>query len=173
MFEDFRRAWREAVANFWLEVRADEDGNARAVYREVARARTQLEELDAGIADAARRMREEREQAAVCRRRERMAADIGDSETARVAAMYATRHLERAAVLERKVEALEAERRLCRRDLAEMERVLQDGRVGSGSSSVEDLDLDPAEADFRNLEDASRDRAAAERLEDLKRRMGR
>lgn len=173
MFEEFRRAWQEAVSNFWSEVRADEEGKTGAVYREVARARTQMERLDAEIGESARRLKEEREEAAVCRRRERMARDIGDTETARVAGEYAARHLERAAVLERKVEALEAERALCRRDLDEMERALQDGRVAGPSSVLEELERDPAEADFRNLEDASRDRAAAERLEELKRRMGR
>ena len=67
----------------------------------------------------------------------------------------------------------EAERGLCRRDLDEMERVLQaSGRPDPGRIA-EELDRDPHEAEFRDLEDASRDRAAEERLEELKRRMGR
>ena len=175
MFDDFRRAWQEAVSNFWREVRADEEGSAGAVYRQVARARGHLEQLDGEIAETRRRLVEEREQATVCDRRERMARDIGDLETARVAGEFAVRHRERAAVLERKAEALEAERGLCRRDLDEMERALQDGRVAGAGPGRDDLDLDrhPAESAFRNLEDASRDRAAAERLEELKRRMGR
>ncbi|HUG39696.1 MAG TPA: hypothetical protein VMM12_04390 [Longimicrobiales bacterium] len=173
MFEDFRAAWREAVANFWRELRAEEDADARAAYREMGRARTQLERLDAELADTRRRLATEREQAAVCDRRQRMARQIGDVETARVAGEYAARHRERAAVLERKADALEAERALCRRDLDEMERAVQDGRVAPGRSVLEDLERDPAEAEFRNLEDATRERAAAERLEELKRRMGR
>lgn len=177
MFEEFRQAWREAVSNFWREVRADE-AESGAVYREVGRARTQLERLDAEIGETARRLKEEREQAAVCDRRERMAREIGDLETARVAGEYGARHRERAGVLERKLEALEAERTLCRRDLDEMERALQDGRVAAppgarGIPDPGDLDRHPAEGEFRNLEDAGRDRAAAERLEELKRRMGR
>ena len=173
MFDEFRRAWREAVDNFWREVRADEEGASGAVYREVRRARSQLDRLDTEIGDTQRRLNEEREQVSVCERRARLARDIGDAETARVASEYARRHLERAGVLERKVAALEAERGLCRRDLAEMEGALQDGRAASAHRTLDDLDRDPAEDAFRTLEQTSRDRAAAERLEELKRRMGR
>ena len=121
---------------------------------------------------------EEYEATQVLDERERMAREIGDLETARGAGAYGARHRERAGVLERKLEALEAERTLCRRDLDEMERALQDGRVAPppgarGIPDPEDLDRHPAEGEFRNLEDAGRDRAAAERLEELKRRMGR
>lgn len=172
MFEEFRRAWRDAVENFWRELRADEEGAAGAIYREVRRARSQLDRLDAEVGDALRRLKEERKQVSICERRARLARDIGDAETARVASEYARRHLERAAVLERKAEALEAERGLCRRDLDEMERALQDARVASADRTLDDLDRDPAEDAFRTLEQTSRDRAAAERLEELKRRMG-
>lgn len=173
MFEEFRAAWRQAVANFWREVRADADADAGAVHREIGRARSQLERLDREAAEVRRRVADEREQASICERRARMARQIGDTETARVAGEYASRHRERAAVLERKADALDGERGLCRRDLEEMERAIQDGRVSAGPSPLEDLERDPAEAEFRSLEQASRDRAAAERLEELKRRMGR
>lgn len=173
MFDEFRRAWREAVDNFWREVRAEEEGSGAAVYREVGRARTQLERLDAEVGESRRRLAEEREQAAVCERRERLAREIGDQETARVAAEFGARHRERADVLARKVEALEAERSLCRRDLDEMEEALRDGRVASPDPALEDLNRHPAEGQFRDLEESDRERAAAERLEELKRRMGR
>lgn len=173
MFDEFRRAWRDAVENFWREVRADEDGSVAAVYGEVRRARGQLDRLDAEIGETRRRLKEERAQVSVCERRARLARNIGDVETARVASEYAERHRERAVVLERKAEALEAERGLCRRDLDEMERALQDGRSSRADQTLDDLDLDPAEDAFRTLEQTSRDRAAAERLEELKRRMGR
>lgn len=172
MFDEFRRAWQEAVENFWREVRA-EDGAAGAVYGEIRRARGQLDRLDTEIGETRRRLKEEREQVSVCQRRARLAANIGDLETARVAAEYAERHRERAAVLERKADALEAERGLCRRDLEEMERALQDARPAGARPTLDDLDRDPAEDAFRTLEQTRRDRTAAERLEELKRRMGR
>lgn len=173
MFDQFRRAWRDAVENFWREVRAEEEGAAGALYGEVRRARGQLDRLDAEIGETRRRLKEEREQVSVCRRRAHLAADIGDMETARVASEYAERHRERAEVLERKADALEAERGLCRRDLDEMERALREMPSAGARQTLDDLDRDPAEDAFRTLEQTSRDRAAAERLEDLKRRMGR
>lgn len=173
MFEEFRRAWRDAVENFWHELDADAAvaGGGKAVYRQVARARSQLDRLEAEIRDCRNRYSEERRQVEVCVRRQRLAERIGDHETVRVAAEYAVRHRERAEVLSLKLEALEAERSLCRRELDEMERTLQAAGT-TPEAQLEDLDRHPADAEFRGLEEAARDRAAAERLEELKRRMG-
>lgn len=171
MFREFKRAWKQAVDNFWVELEADGEG-AGGAYREVARVRNQLTELDDAIADTRTRLAHETEQVQVCIRRERMASDIGDPETARVAADYRDRHQERASVLERKLEALEAERRLCKRDLQEMEKALQDGRVRAARAELEDLNRHPAEAEFRNLEDSAKAQTAEERLDEMKKRMG-
>lgn len=173
MFREFKRAWRQAVENFWHELEADGGAEGGAAYREVARVRNQLDELEDAIVDTRRRLAHETEQAEVCVRRQRLAEEINDVETARVAAEYRDRHLERASVLERKLDALEAERGLCRRDLAEMEKALQAGRVRSARAELEDLDRHPSEHEFRDLEDAAKAQTAEERLEELKRRMGR
>lgn len=174
VFEEFRRAWRQAVDNFWRELEGD-DGAARTrgVYREVAGVRNQLEDLDDAMGDTSQRLAREEEQVEACRRRERLARNIGDGETARVASEYRDRHLERVDVLRRKLEALEAERRLCERDLREMEQALQEQRLTAADELLEELDLNrhPREHEFRNLEDSERSRSADERLEELKRRM--
>lgn len=170
MFREFKRAWKQAVDNFWEELEAE--GGQDAAFREVARVRNQMDELDTAIAETRTRLTHENEQVDVCVRRERMARDIGDRETARVAAEYRDRHSERAAVLERKLEALEAERALCRRDIQEMEKALQAGRVQSARPELDDLNRHPAENEFRNLEDSDRARSAEERLDELKKRMG-
>lgn len=171
VFDDFRRAWRQAVDNFWEELEADDATGSDGVYREVARVRNQLEELDDAIGGTRQRLAHEIEQREACVRRERLARAIDDGETARVAAEYRDRHQERADVLRRKLEALEAERRLCVRDLGEMERALQDGRVAGVRSEIEDLNRHPREHEFRDLEDGARSRSADERLDELKRRM--
>ena len=101
-----------------------------------------------------------------------MAGEIGDEETVRVATDFRARHQERADVLERKLDALEAERRLCRRDLQEMEKALQEGRVRSARMELEDLNRHPNEDEFRDLEESGRAQSAEERLEELKKRMG-
>jgi hypothetical protein len=173
MFENFKHAWRQAVDNFWRELEADEpagDARARAAYREVAVARKQIERLDREIGDCRRGREHEREQARVCARRERMARDIDDQETARIAAEYRVRHEERAAVLARKLDALRAEHRLCRRDLAEMEKAMVALGPDLAVPELDDLSRHPREDEFRDLEDAARQRAAAERLDELRRR---
>ena len=177
VFGEFRRAWREAVDNFWRELEGDAaESGARGVYREVAGARSQLEELDDAIAETGERLKHELEQVDACARRERLARKIGDEETARVAVEYRARHQERADVLRRKLEALEAERGLCVRDLGEMERALQERRVPGAADALDeidgiDLNRHPREREFRGLEETERSRAAEERLEELKRRM--
>jgi phage shock protein A len=175
VFGEFKRAWREAVDNFWQELEGDDpEGRSRGVYREVAGVRNQLDELDGAIGETLQRLKHEKAQVEACLRRERLARGIGDEETARVAAEYGARHQERAEGLGRKVEALEAERRLCARDLGEMERALQErGPIGTeGELPDVDLNRHPREHEFRNLEDTERNRTAEERLEELKRRMG-
>jgi hypothetical protein len=170
MFQEFKRAWKQAVENFWEELEAD--GDQDAAYREVARVRNQMDQLDEAIADTRTRLEHETEQVQVCVRRERMAKEIGDEETAGIAADYRERHQERASVLERKLDALEAERDLCRRDLKEMEKALQAGRVQAARAELEDLNRHPAEDEFRNLEDSAKAQTAQERLDELKKRMG-
>jgi hypothetical protein len=172
MFEQFKQAWRQAVDNFWTELDGAEGGDARvrALYREVGNARNQLARLDREIADCRRSQAHEQEQADVCARRERMARGIGDAETERIAAEYRARHEERAQVLTRKLEALQAERALCQRDLGEMERGLDAAGAVRPPDELEDLNRHPHEADFQDLEAAERERAAARRLDELKRR---
>jgi hypothetical protein len=173
VFDSFRDAWRQAVANFWHEMHAEEvqgDARVRSMYGEVSRARNEMNRLEREIAECRRIRDAERAEADVCARRERMARDIGDVDTASIAADYRARHDERAAVLGRKLEALLAEHGLCQRDLVAMERALAEVGDGTGAAGLDDLDRHPREAEFQNLERAARDRQAAERLEELKRR---
>ena len=76
MFEDWKQAWREAVANFQHELHSEEDGTYAqhdALRRELATARGALARLDAEVANARRAAAAERESERVCRRREAMA----------------------------------------------------------------------------------------------------
>lgn len=176
MFRELREAWRQAVDNFWRELASDEagDGSADGAYRQIGKARNYIDRLDREIGECGRLLAEELEQVEVCLRRERMALEIDDRETARIAAEYAARHRERADVLSRKLGALEAERDLCRRDLDEMEAALRTGRVAEPRSpELDDLNRHPLEHEFRDLEDGDRTRSAEDRLEELKRRMRR
>lgn len=177
MFEDWKKAWREAVENFRRELEgADGDVSAhvRAMRRETVSARGALAKLLDEIRRTRRQAENERELEQVCRRREGLARDVNDDETVRVAREYAARHAERGAVLERKVEVLEQEHALLARDLDSMEHVLAahpDTAVGA-APGVDALDpRDRTDRDFGQLEQEAREKAAAQQLEELKRRM--
>jgi len=189
MIDRWKRAWREAVANFWRELdRRDEpsDPTARtaAMRRDIGAAKAEYDRIRAELQRARRHLDEEREAERQCLRRQALASEIGDEETARIAAEFAARHAERARVLEQKVLAFEAEADLLRRDLDRMESALRDvetatrelggafgARIDPGSAAAAPDDED--DVDFRRMEKAARERAAEQRLQELKRKMGR
>ncbi|MGH7504621.1 MAG: hypothetical protein ACRELX_03180 [Longimicrobiales bacterium] len=179
MFEDWKTAWRQAVENFRRELdEADVDtslvdARMRSMRRELTTVREAFSRLESEIIRARRDAVAERESEEVCRRREGLARDIGDEETVRIAVDFAVRHGERAVVLERKVEVLVAERDLVRRDLDEMEKVVGERAeaVAAGRSPADVIERERQDRDFGRLEREARERVAAERLEELKRRM--
>jgi hypothetical protein len=174
MLNDWKQAWREAVENFKREL-GEEEGPAhvRAMRRELTAARHALErllrEIERVRADAAA----QREQEAVCRRRQGFAHNIGDAETVRLAEEYARKHAEHAVILERKVEVLVAEHTLLARDLTVMETAFASQASSAAEAPAPDVLEERAQQDhdFGRLEREARERAAAERLAELKRRM--
>ncbi len=125
MFEDLRRAFREAVSNFKEELGRDEipeavDKLLLGMRNELADAKVGIKELEDQIARAVQEAERERDEAATCRRRERMARDIGDGETADVAAEYADKHEERQRLLEQKANAVRNELAFSRNEVDEM-----------------------------------------------------
>lgn len=199
MFEDWKRAWRDAVESFWRELEDDEGAaptpeRAAAMRRDVRAARSELESVVVDLTRTREQIEAERAEEQRCLRRESMARGIGDDETARIAAEYAVRHAERAGVLERKVEALEDEIRLRRRDVEEMESALRRVEAGSGAAGGvgpggagsatgagaggAGMPRDPLTAEdeardreFRRMAREAREKDAERRLEELKRRM--
>jgi hypothetical protein len=179
MFDDWKSAWRQAVENFRREL-GEEDVDGRRVdartitmRRELTTVREAFARIEAELVRARRDAAAERESESVCRRREGLARKIGDDETVRIAVEYAERHAEHANVLERKVEVLVAERDLVHRDLDEMEKLVAERaeKVAAGRSPADVLGQQREDRDFGRLEREARERAAAERLEELKRRM--
>lgn len=125
MFDNLRRAFREAVANFNRELDRDAvpeavDRLLRGMRREAVDAKAALEALKEQLDDTRRRSGEEERNAGVCERREALAREIGDTDTADVAARYAERHAGRSRVLADKARAIEAEVRLQEAEYAEM-----------------------------------------------------
>ena len=175
------RAWRQAVENFHREAEGGSAGappRIRAMERELTSASGALGRLDDEIRRAKRDVAKEREEEEICRRRERLARDVSDLETVRIAVEFAERHAERAAVLDRKIVVLEDERALLSRDVDAMRKKLSElgpgtaeRGVGDGTSRPAPDDESPHAGDFSRLERDARERAADERLEELKRRM--
>jgi hypothetical protein len=183
MFSDWKQAWRQAVENFQRELHGESGAppRVRAMERELVSAAGALGKLDDEIRRTARELDDERGSEQVCRRRESLARDVGDEETVRIAAEFAARHAERGGVLDRKLSVLREERSLLARDIDEMKRLVAEaapaadsvtGRADRADRAVSaDHADDTQDRDFSRLEREARERAAAERLEELKRRM--
>jgi hypothetical protein len=181
MFEDWKQAWRQAVENFHREAGGGATGappRIRAMERELTSANGALGNLEDEIRRTKRDLGKEREAEQVCRRREALARDVSDAETVRIAAEFAQRHAERAAVLARKIAVLEDERALLSRDVdlmqerfAEVAPAAGAAGVGDGAGSSASAQDDRGSHEFSRLEREARERAADQRLEELKRRM--
>ncbi len=171
-------------------------GDRRAVIGDMkqalAHARLGVDDLDAGVTITRRKLDAERQGLETASRRRGLAEGISDAETAAIAEKYARQHAERIAVLERKLEAQEAEAALARRDYDEMLGQLKAAAAGAGSvgagGAPSGSTRGPSDAELGLPDDAAlrdeldglgrqRARAAADadaeaRLAELKRRMG-
>ncbi|NNF26389.1 MAG: hypothetical protein HKN73_04090 [Gemmatimonadetes bacterium] len=133
MFENLRRAFKEAVDNFKTELNRDEvpeavDRLLKGMEREATDVKANLEGLRSQMDQARARAEKEAAEAETCRRREEMARGIGDEETARIAAEYAEKHLNRCKVLTEKADAIQAEIELQEREFAQMVEQIKEAR---------------------------------------------
>ena len=134
MFDNLRRAFREAVDNFNKELDRDAvpeavDKLLRGMQREAVDAKAALEGLRKQVAAARKRADEESHNAETCERREAMARDIGDTDTADLAATYREKHAARSKVLSDKATAIEAEIRLQEAEYTEMMSQIRKARA--------------------------------------------
>jgi hypothetical protein len=140
------------------------------------------------LAESGRLLETERARLETARRRRELAAGIEDGETVEVADRFVAKHSERVAVLERKVLVQQEELSLAERDLAEMTAQLQEAvrRVPQAERSANDAWRTLAEAGGERpgvdsgsevlrsqLDRAMREASAEQRLEELKKKMGR
>lgn len=123
----WKRVLRETVRSF----RRGLDGmdrrapDARAMMREVAEAAERLERAEAERDRTRSAIRDERTAEASARRRATLARNAGDDETERIAGEFAARHARYAGVLEKKLDALEAECGWLADELRGMRRALE------------------------------------------------
>ncbi|HSL70135.1 MAG TPA: hypothetical protein VK864_07815 [Longimicrobiales bacterium] len=183
MFDDWKKAWQQAIENFQRELSDDADGappQLASMRREVTAARKALDQLQVELERTREQVREEQQQEQVARRRGEMAERIADSETVRIAVEWASRHQERAAILGQKADALAAELRMREQDFRAMEEqyrqvAAQIAATPAGPSvprpAPPKTDREKHDTDFRRLERDAREKAAQERLDELKKRM--
>jgi hypothetical protein len=186
VFERLRDAFRAAIDA------ATPPGDLRDLVHQMKEAVVEAKVAVAGMRDALghteRELTLERQRLADAERRGRLAAEIQDQETVTVAEKFAARHRERVAVLERKLEAQQAELRLAEQDLTDMHAQLTSAardRPGAqaGRSTEEawrDLQAAGGERPGVDMQDellkadidrAQREAAADRQLEELKKRM--
>ena len=159
----------------------------------LVQAKVGLQDLRDGLAQSKRRLEQERRELDTVQRRKRLAEQINDAETVRLASQYEQMHAERLAVLERKVEAQESELALAERDVAQMMTELRQAASGipsagersnaSVSAAMDEIESEMGSGKNESLRDeidglsrartrADHEADAARKLEELKRRMG-
>lgn len=131
MFDNLRRAFREAADNFKVELERDDvpgavDNLLRAMKREAADTQAETQRLEAAIKKAIKVTDVEKREAETCRRREKMALDISDEATARLARQYAEKHEHRREVHEQKALALKEELDMRRGEFKDMIATIKD-----------------------------------------------
>lgn len=126
------------------------------------------------LGKAERELELERRQETDAERRGRLAAEIGDTETVRIAAEYTARHRERVILLERKVGVVRDELAYAEREYEALAARYQAARQGTPASGAPAADISDREFDVLK---ARADREVSEQavkaqLEMLKKKLG-
>lgn len=134
MFEDLRRAFREAVSNFKEELGREDvpevvDRLLQQMVQEMTDTRAYVKKLDADIEVAEKRLAHEEEQARTALRRQAMAQGIGDEETAAIALQFAQKHARHVEILEQKLSAFRQERTVRTAEIEEMTVKFKEARA--------------------------------------------
>lgn len=134
MFENLRNAFKEAIENFNKELDRDQvpetvDRLLVGMRNEVADAKASADELESQIEKTLQQIEREKNEVATARRRGKMAADIGDAETAQIAEQYAGKHEERLRLLEQKATALQGELDFQRKEVDGMMEKLKEAKA--------------------------------------------
>jgi hypothetical protein len=114
---------------------ADRRAAIYSMKQALVSAKLGVEDLREGVEITRRKLNTEREQLATVQRRKTLAEGINDAETIALAVKYEQQHGAHVSVLERKLEAQEAEAELAERELAEMMTQLKAANAGVGSNT--------------------------------------
>jgi len=141
MFDDLRSAFRDAYENFNKELNREhvpETVNRLigGMVDEITDVKAEISNLESQIAKALAGAEKEKGEAATCRRREQMAREIDDAETADLAAQFAEKHEEHQHVLKQKTKALKAELDFRREEVDEMMATAKEAQAKRDSLSA-------------------------------------
>ena len=141
MFEDLRRAFREGIDNFNKELNREHvpetvDKLIKGMVDEITDAKSGLSELENQIKKALIESEKEKGEAQTARRREQMANEIGDAETAMIAASFVEKHEQHQTVLEQKALALKAEFEFREAGIEEMMSKIKEAKTKRESISA-------------------------------------
>jgi hypothetical protein len=168
----------------------DPRGLERSMHEAVVEARASLDAMRDGIEATKRQLLREQRQREDAERRGRLAGEINDQETVEIANRFAAKHGERVEMLELKLKAQQEELELAERELSEMREKLKEVRatrpqreVASGIEAAwraleqagatrPDTDVEDQALRYR-MDQASKEAAAEEQLQRLKKKMGR
>lgn len=130
MFGRLRQALEDALdrldARFGPDAGEDVERILAAMREELIETKARIPELEGLLERHERQRAAEKRRAEDCVRRASQAERIGDTETVEVAERFARQHLERVAVLERKIEATRADIAYHRSEAKEMAEQLRD-----------------------------------------------
>jgi hypothetical protein len=171
MFEKLRQSLRDAMSR---ASGPDEQRAVLAMMRDaLVEAKVAVTNMRAELEETRARLVHEQQHLVTVQRRGRMAAEIGDEETVRIAQQYEKKHTERIAVLERKRQAQEAELALAEQESAEMRAQMKSAGVAPPdlSAGLGVPEPDPADDLRRTVDRVAREAEAERQLAELKRRM--
>ncbi|MCH9014275.1 MAG: hypothetical protein IH877_01140 [Gemmatimonadetes bacterium] len=180
MFEDLKAAINAALA----AASGDPRRPLRLMREAVIEAKTSVGKMRDGITATRRKLAAESKSLSDAERRGKMATDIGDVETAEIAREFADKHLEKVGILERKLEAQEAELEIAEREVKEMTEKLRtmSANEAPGRLRMNALNEDgsPGNSGFEGrfdelgsqLDNQSKQAAAEAQLKELKKKMG-
>lgn len=149
---------------------ADAREQQQALHAALVDAKAGLAAMREALASAERGLAGERQQLADAERRGRMAAEIGDRETAEVAARFTARHTERVQLLERKVAVQRDELAMAEREYEAMRAEFQRRRGAAPPVPGLGPDVDGGALRYE-LDRAARESVADEQLAHLKRKV--
>lgn len=147
MFENLKARLEKFLADHTPP--ADPRARVAALHAALVEAKVAVGSMRDGVTRTERELSGEERQLADAERRGRLAAEIPDQETVRVAETFAARHRERIEVLRRKLAAQRDELRLMERDVETLVAQLRQARQGMGEGPT-----DAQAAAWRDIEAA-------------------